>query len=65
MQIFRDLRAYEFEMSSRDDEEPKNTTLVAIQSLTSSRSNSNLYDLLTNEQFAMFVRKVKMFMRNN
>lgn len=66
-QIFSDFRAYEFEREPRcEDNESKSVALVIVQQpSTYSRSNSNSSDFLTDEQFAMFVRKFKRFMRKN
>lgn len=66
-QIFTALKAYEFEMEPRKEEdEPKTAVLVANeQPSTSSRSNSNPSDFLIDEQFVMLARKFKRFMRKN
>ncbi|XP_031099811.1 uncharacterized protein LOC116004010 [Ipomoea triloba] len=68
-QIFSDLKAYEFEKEALTEEEPeaRNVALVASQQLSSStvKSNSNPSDLFTNDQFSLFMRKFKRFMRKN
>ncbi|XP_019158569.1 PREDICTED: uncharacterized protein LOC109155339 [Ipomoea nil] len=66
--IFSDLKAYEFEHEPKDAEEPetRNIALVANQQAsTSNRSKSNSCEFLSDEQFALFVRKMKRFMRKN
>ncbi|XP_019176882.1 PREDICTED: uncharacterized protein LOC109172188 [Ipomoea nil] len=66
--IFSDLKAYEFEHEPKVSEEPelRNIALVASQQpSTSSRSKSNPSDFLSDEQFTLFVRKLKRFMRKN
>ncbi|XP_019184819.1 PREDICTED: uncharacterized protein LOC109179781 [Ipomoea nil] len=66
--IFSDLKAYEFEHEPKDVEESetRNVALVASQQTTSSnRSKSNSCDFLSDEQYALFVRKMKRFMRKN
>ncbi|XP_031127572.1 uncharacterized protein LOC116029664 [Ipomoea triloba] len=69
-QIFSDLKAYEFEKEALNDEEPetRNIALVASQQPSSStvRSIPNpSSDLFTDDQFALFMRKFKRFMRKN
>ncbi|XP_019171359.1 PREDICTED: uncharacterized protein LOC109166916 [Ipomoea nil] len=66
--IFSDLKAYEFEHEPKELEEPdiRNVALVANQQTsTSNRSTSNSSNFLSDEQYAMFVRKMKRFMRKN
>ncbi|XP_031127580.1 uncharacterized protein LOC116029672 [Ipomoea triloba] len=67
-QIFSDLKAYEFEKETLNDEEPetRNIALIANHQPSSStpRSNTNSSpDLFTDDQFALFMRKFKRFMR--
>ncbi|XP_031101742.1 uncharacterized protein LOC116005636 [Ipomoea triloba] len=69
-QIFSDLKAYEFEKETQNDEEPetRNITLVANHQSSSStpRSNTNpSSDFFTNDQLALFMRRFKRFMRKN
>ncbi|XP_019154325.1 PREDICTED: uncharacterized protein LOC109150803 [Ipomoea nil] len=66
--IFSDLKAYEFEHEPKDVEESetRNVALVANQqSTTSNRSKSNSCEFLSDEQYDLFVRKMKRFMRKN
>ncbi|XP_019166868.1 PREDICTED: uncharacterized protein LOC109162635 [Ipomoea nil] len=66
--IFSDLKAYEFEHEPKDADEPetRNVALVANQQAsTSNRSKSNSCEFLSDEQYALFVRKMKRFMRKN
>ncbi|XP_019195720.1 PREDICTED: uncharacterized protein LOC109189564 [Ipomoea nil] len=66
--IFSDLKAYEFEHEPKDVEESetRNVALVANQqATTSNRSKSNSCEFLSDEQYALFVRKMKRFMRKN
>ncbi|XP_019198172.1 PREDICTED: uncharacterized protein LOC109191999 [Ipomoea nil] len=68
VKIFSDLKAYEFEHEPKDAEEPeaRNIALVANQQgSTSNRSKSNSGEFLSDEQYALFVRKMKRFMRKN
>ncbi|XP_019172506.1 PREDICTED: uncharacterized protein LOC109167890 [Ipomoea nil] len=67
-QIFSDMKAYEFKHKPKSSEESKtrNIALAANQQpATSSRSNSNPSDFLSDEQFALFVQKFKRFIRKN
>ncbi|XP_019183756.1 PREDICTED: uncharacterized protein LOC109178675 [Ipomoea nil] len=66
--IFSDLKAYEFEHEPKDVEESetRNVALVASQQATNSnRSKSNSCEFLSDEQYALFVRKMKRFMRKD
>ncbi|XP_019151906.1 PREDICTED: uncharacterized protein LOC109148626 [Ipomoea nil] len=66
--IFSDLKAYEFEHEQKELEETeiRNVALVANQQpSTSNRSTSNSSNFLSDEQYAMFVRKMKRFIRKN
>ncbi|XP_031124385.1 uncharacterized protein LOC116027100 [Ipomoea triloba] len=69
-QIFSDLKAYEFEKETQNDEEPetRNIALVANNQPSSStpRSNTNpSSDFFTDDQLALFMRRFKRFMRKN
>ncbi|XP_019177731.1 PREDICTED: uncharacterized protein LOC109172936 [Ipomoea nil] len=66
--IFSDLKACEFEHESKESEELeiRNVALVANQQAsTSNRSTSNSCNFLFDEQYALFVRKMKRFMQKN
>ncbi|XP_019173814.1 PREDICTED: uncharacterized protein LOC109169386 [Ipomoea nil] len=66
--IFSDLKVYEFEHEPKELEEPeiRNVALMANQQAsTSNRSTSNSCNFLSDEQYALFVRKMKRFMRKN
>lgn len=65
--LFNDLKAYEFAMLSKleDDDKENGSTLIAEQPSTSHRSNEKLNNLLSDEQFTMFVRKFQKFMRKS
>ncbi|XP_019151937.1 PREDICTED: uncharacterized protein LOC109148657 [Ipomoea nil] len=66
--IFSDLKEYEFEHELKDVEksETRNVALVASQQATNSnKSKSNSSEFLSDEQYALFVRKMKRFMRKN
>ncbi|XP_019173495.1 PREDICTED: uncharacterized protein LOC109169051 [Ipomoea nil] len=66
--IFSDLKAYEFEHEPKDAKEPetRNIALVANQQASiSHKSKSNYCEFLSDEQFALFVRKMKRFMKKN
>ncbi|XP_019189721.1 PREDICTED: uncharacterized protein LOC109184129 [Ipomoea nil] len=70
MRDHRDLRmlstdAYEFEMKTRieDERDERTSALMAEQPSTSISVRNS--DFLSDEQFALFVRKVKKFMKRN
>ncbi|XP_019184984.1 PREDICTED: uncharacterized protein LOC109179964 [Ipomoea nil] len=68
MKIFSDLKAHEFEHEPKesDEAETRNIALVANQQpSTSNRSKSNPSDFLSDEQFALFVRRMKWSIRKN
>ncbi|XP_019172869.1 PREDICTED: uncharacterized protein LOC109168311 [Ipomoea nil] len=55
-----------YEPKCTEELETRNIALVAIQQpATTSRSNSNPFEYLSDEKFALFVRKFKRFMRKN
>ncbi|XP_031131738.1 uncharacterized protein LOC116033121 [Ipomoea triloba] len=63
--LFSDLKAYEFEMKSKleEEREERTTALVAEQPSNSRLVGNN--DFLSDEQFALLVRKFKKFMWKN
>ena len=64
-QLFRDLKAFEFEMFPRDEDvvDRRNVALVAEQPSTSSRSDPKPTNILSDEQFALFMRKFRKYMK--
>ncbi|XP_019157180.1 PREDICTED: uncharacterized protein LOC109153771 [Ipomoea nil] len=66
--IFSDLKAYEFENEPKEIEEPETINIALAdskQTSTSNRSNSNPSEFLSDEQFSLFVRTFKRFIRKN
>lgn len=50
---------------SKDDEKERSSTLRANKPSMTNMSDDKLNNLLTNEQFAIFVRKFRKFMKKN
>ena len=67
-ELFEDLKAYEFEMNTRNGEvAPYNPThaLVAAESTGPSTSNAKLADQLSNDIMALFIKKFDKFKKGN
>ncbi|XP_031121052.1 uncharacterized protein LOC116024300 [Ipomoea triloba] len=63
--LFSDLKAYEFEMKAKvEDEREERTTALITEQPSSLRSVDDI-NFMTDEQFSLFVRKFKKFMRKN
>lgn len=65
--LFSDLKAYDFEMLSQleEDDNEKSSALVANQPSTSHKSKDKLNNILSDEKFAMFVKKFLKLMKKN
>ncbi|CAH9140307.1 unnamed protein product [Cuscuta epithymum] len=65
VKLFSDLKAYEFEMKEiKDEKEEESKTRALVSEPRKSRSTKkSINNLLTDEQFAMFVMKFKRFMK--
>ncbi|XP_031095135.1 uncharacterized protein LOC115999425 [Ipomoea triloba] len=63
--LFSNIKAYEFEMKAKVEDEREERTTVLIAEQPSSLRSVDDINFMTDEQFSLFVRKFKKFMRKN